>query len=576
MHLSNSGATVMTGPSNHDDAANRPDEDARLAAALYDSDNLLRDSLREEDRRRRVRRLVLFSLVGGGIVMGTVLFAVAAGWLTLFAPAPEAQQAVDNVDKEAWVVKLTGLRDHMHTAFGVGPDLTLIDPDAGLEIVKEAWPKIKEPQVKTGLLKTFAFSKALPKKHDKVLEVLDIGMKDDDPDVRTYAAAYVAEYSGKDFGDDAAGYKTWFAANGKKDPNTLLAAAPKSDADVKTKPTAVAKKVKKPADRKAAIAQAEQLSNEGWQLWQQQNMAEAAKKFEQAVELDPSAANSWNGLGWARFNSGDSENAVEAFEKCVEIERNHPAGLNGLGQIYLMWGDLDKAEKYFLRAVKSPQASAAWYGLGRLYLVEAKYDKAVPWLRKALAEQPDDASLKSMLEAAEKKSVPAELEKQLKPAGKPESTPAAKSASEGWQQFFAGNARSAEMSFNRALAKDPENLSGMNGLGFVLLNSGKVDEAKPYFEKCLEKEPDAAGPMNGLARCLKEEGKVDEAIALWEKMAKTNPGPNAATTGLATTYLERKEYAKAIPYFEELVKAEPNKAEYKKGLAEAQAGAKPK
>ena len=61
----------------------------------------------------------------------------------------------------------------------------------------------------------------------------------------------------------------------------------------------------------------------------------------------------------------------------------------------------------------------------------------------------------------------------------------------------------------------------MNGLGFVLLNSGKVDEAKPYFEKCLEKEPDAAGPMNGLARCLKEEGKVDEAIALWEKMAKT-------------------------------------------------------
>ena len=126
--------------------------------------------------------------------MATLLCAVAAGWLALFTPAPDAQQGVD---KEAWVVKLTGLRDHMHTAFGVGPDLTLLEPEEGLEIVKEAWPKIKEKQVKTGLLKTFAFSKALPKKHAKVLEVLDIGMKDEDPDVRKYAASYVGRVFGK-------------------------------------------------------------------------------------------------------------------------------------------------------------------------------------------------------------------------------------------------------------------------------------------------------------------------------------------------------------------------------------------
>src|SRR6187431_2901320 len=211
-----SGAhAVMTESFDQQDAANLPDDEARLAAALDDSDKLLRESLREDDRRRRTRRLFVFSLVGGGIVMSMLLCAVAAGWLALFTPAPNAQQSVD---KEAWVVKLTGLRDHMHTAFGVGPDLTLLEPDEGLEIVKEAWPKIKEKDVKTGLLKTFAFSKALPKKHAKVLEVLDIGMKDEDPEVRKYAAAYVADYSGKDFSDDAAGYKAWFAENSKKDP----------------------------------------------------------------------------------------------------------------------------------------------------------------------------------------------------------------------------------------------------------------------------------------------------------------------------------------------------------------------
>ena len=79
------------------------------------------------------------------------------------------------------------------------------------------------------------------------------------------------------------------------------------------------------------------------------------------------------------------------------------------------------------------------------------------------------------------------------------------------------------------LAKDPENLSAMNGLGFLLLNSGKTAEAKVLSRSTSRWNPMRAGPMNGLARCLKEEGKVDEAIALWEKMDKKYPGPNAAT-----------------------------------------------
>src|SRR6185312_16995263 len=97
----------------------------------------------------------------------------------------------DSKLQEEWVARLIGLRDHMHTAFGVGPDLTLVDPDQGLEIVRAAWPKIKFYEVKTGLLKTFAFSKALPDKHAKVLYVLDLGMNDRDPKVKKYASGYV-------------------------------------------------------------------------------------------------------------------------------------------------------------------------------------------------------------------------------------------------------------------------------------------------------------------------------------------------------------------------------------------------
>jgi len=323
----------------------------------------------------------------------------------------------------------------------------------------------------------------------------------------------------------------------------------------------------------AQIERGEEIAKQGWTLFQQGKPAEAVKKFEESVALDPESANSWNGLGWSRFNSGDGKSAIKAFEKCVTLEPNHPAALNGLGQVYLSQREYDKAEKFLLKA--APQAPAAWFGLSRVYMLTGKFDKAQTWIKKALTQQPTDETLKQCLAAAEKSKLPADLRKQIEPE-KPDNTPATKIAVEGWRQFNQGNVRSAERSFGRALAKDPENLSAMNGLGFLLLNTGKTAEAKALFEKYLEKEPDAAGPLNGLARCLKDEGKVDEAIAVWEKMHKKYPGPNAASVGLATTYSEKKEYAKALPYYEELVKSQPANQEFKDGLEAAKKGAQSK
>lgn len=325
-----------------------------------------------------------------------------------------------------------------------------------------------------------------------------------------------------------------------------------------------------PLDETARIERAETLAAQGWQLWQERKLKEAAEAFEAASKLDPESANIWNGLGWARMNAGDSVAAIVAFEKCVELEPEHPAGLNGLGQAYLAQAEFKKAEKFLTKA--APQAPAAWFGLARLYLLTGEYKKAVKWIEKASSQQPDDPTLKAMLAAANEGKLPDELKKQLAPVGKPDSQPAVQAAAEGWRQFNEGKLRSAERSFRRALSKDPENLAALNGLGFCLLNSGKAASAKQYFEKCLKLEPDAAGPMNGLARCLQAEGKTDEAIALWERMREKYPGPTAATFGLAFAYSERKQFDNAVPLFEELLKSQPNNAELAKGLEAAKAG----
>jgi tetratricopeptide (TPR) repeat protein len=319
-----------------------------------------------------------------------------------------------------------------------------------------------------------------------------------------------------------------------------------------------------------AVELAEGFAQQGWQLWQQQKYSDAAELFEKAVELDPEAANAWNGLGWARFNCGQANEAIQAFEKCVELEPKHPAGLNGLGQAYLSLREYGKAEKYLVKA--APKASASWYGLSRVYLLTGKYADAQKYIKKALAEQPGDADLKAMLDAAKAKSLPDELRRKIEPPAPVAESSSTEFSAEGWQQFNQGKMRLAERSFRRALVKNPEDGAALNGLGFCLLNMGKSEEAKGYFEKCLELNPEAAGAMNGLARCQKDEGQIDEAIATWEKMREKFPGPNAATVGLATTYLERGEKEKALPLFEELVTSAPDNAEFKQGLEAARGG----
>ncbi|MEM9354303.1 MAG: tetratricopeptide repeat protein [Planctomycetota bacterium] len=167
----------------------------------------------------------------------------------------------------------------------------------------------------------------------------------------------------------------------------------------------------------AELRKAEQLSAQGWQLWQNRKMLEAEAKFKEAVALDPAAANAWNGLGWARFNSGQAENAEEAFQNCLELEAKHPAALNGLGQIAFMYQEYEDAERYLAKAAKQ-NATAAWWGLAKTYLLTGEYAKARRWAAKIVKQSPDAPGAQEMLDAAKAKELSDELRSTIEPRGK--------------------------------------------------------------------------------------------------------------------------------------------------------------
>lgn len=371
----------------------RVDEEALLEAVLRGSDHLLRDSLREDDRRHRVRRrIVVGSIFGGVLVMGTIVIAALAGWVTLFTPPPVSPT---DVDKEAWVKRIAGLTDHMQTAFGVGPELTQVEPDQGLEIVRKAWPKVSRLDVKTGLLKTFAFSKALPAKHPKVLQVLDLGMNDKSPKVREYAASYLEEYAGQNFSNDPKGYAEWYAKNKDKEPNELLKLAKSS-----AKSSAAEQEADSTDD---AGADAVALNAKGWKQFFSGNYKAAEKNFRQILKSNPTHPAAMNGLGFCLLNQGKAEEAKPYFEKLLKKVPNAAGALNGLARCLKEEGKVDEAIAVWEKMVKhSPGVNAGTASLAATYSEKKEYAKAIPYFEQLVKSEPDNQEFKDGLEAAKK------------------------------------------------------------------------------------------------------------------------------------------------------------------------------
>src|SRR5688500_18694792 len=145
-----------------------------------------------------------------------------------------------------------------------------------------------------------------------------------------------------------------------------------------------------------------EVSQEAWQLWQQRKFDLAAEKFKEAVKLDPTNANAWNGLGWAAFNSGNWEEGKAAFTKAVEADPTHGAALNGLGQIAFANKEFEQAEKHWLNAAQAP---AAWNGLAKLYLLQGKWDQALKYAQKLVDTSPDDQTGQMLLRMAHAQKV---------------------------------------------------------------------------------------------------------------------------------------------------------------------------
>ena len=125
-----------------------------------------------------------------------------------------------------------------------------------------------------------------------------------------------------------------------EEPTVEEAPAPKEKPSVKEKPTAKEKAAatKKPAAKQESPAVA--AYNEGVGLMQAKRFAQAAKKFEQAVKLDPNFAEAYNNLAFTlrKQGSGNYKQSLAYYNKAIELKPNLAEAYMYRGVLYTQMG----------------------------------------------------------------------------------------------------------------------------------------------------------------------------------------------------------------------------------------------
>lgn len=89
-----------------------------------------------------------------------------------------------------------------------------------------------------------------------------------------------------------------------------------------------------------------------------QNLAEARRMLERAVELRPNDGNIVDSLGWALFKLGDIPGAIRWLERAVELEPRSSVINDHLGDAYWAAGRQNEARFQWLRALRTEPEAA--------------------------------------------------------------------------------------------------------------------------------------------------------------------------------------------------------------------------
>jgi tetratricopeptide (TPR) repeat protein len=273
--------------------------------------------------------------------------------------------------------------------------------------------------------------------------------------------------------------------------------------------------------------------NLGILLARQGNHAEAARYLKAATELKPTAhideglARAWQSLGIV-LQDVDPKQALAAFAEAEKLQPNNFEVHFAAGEALEKQNQLDAAAKeYETAAALDAKSIEPVVALSVIYTKQQKYPQAEAMLRKLLAADPQNQTVRT------------QLGRILEAQGKSEEAAEALGAGAG---------------------KIPDDPHAALELGTLYVQTGKYAEAEQVFRSVVQKMPQDAEAHYALASALMHEKKYPEAQQELLMTLKLKPDLGEAYGNLAVVATENKNYQMAIRALDSRAKLLPETA----------------
>ena len=215
---------------------------------------------------------------------------------------------------------------------------------------------------------------------------------------------------------------------------------------------------------------AQLLYGVGGALRDQGRLADAARRYRQALDLEPEYVAAHINLATALLTLGETESGVRHLRTAVRLDPDAAGAHYNLGLVFASRGRLDEAARHYREALRSvPDYAEAHNNLGQVLAVRGELDDAVRSLREAVRLLPASAEVHNNL---------------------------------GRTLGAQGALDEAMRYFETAHRLNPDSAEIQTNLGTGLLMRGRIEEAIDRFRRALRLEPDHPRARESLAAAL--------------------------------------------------------------------------
>lgn len=298
------------------------------------------------------------------------------------------------------------------------------------------------------------------------------------------------------------------------------------------------------------------LSAQGKSALANQRFDQAAKLYEQIVELDPLSAEARSNFGFALYMSGNYQPAIAQFQKALALDPRLDRAQILLALTYFDSGEFNRAVPLLEKAYQTRKDDPVIVAhLGLAYLRQNKDDKALAVLTHWAELEPNSADA-LYFKGKASVYVASDAFDQLSKAA-PDSYRMFQLRAEMFRQQNLTAAAISE--YKKAIAHRPDAAGLHYALGTVYREGGRLDEALAEFNAELKITPNDAMTDYLIGDVYMQQSKLDDAQQYLTRALQLQPDLADAQLDLAKTYHNQDKTAEAVKLLQSVVASDPSR-----------------